>query len=80
MRLRDFIKKIEEKGWDLPVLGSTGTFILHPPYNVSLFIANKIYKAAQSIGGLVATDLHSTGRNHGFLSQQVCFILFIWVV
>ncbi|HWO07830.1 MAG TPA: FAD-binding protein, partial [Polyangiaceae bacterium] len=26
---------------------------------------------AQSIGGLVATDLHGTGREHGFLSQQI---------
>ena len=25
---------------------------------------------AQSIGGLVATDLHGTGRDHGFLSEQ----------
>ena len=25
---------------------------------------------AQSLGGLVATDLHGTGRRHGFLSQQ----------
>ncbi len=26
---------------------------------------------AQSIGGLLATDLHGTGRDHGFLSEQV---------
>lgn len=26
---------------------------------------------AQSIGGLVATDLHGTGRDHGFLSEQI---------
>lgn len=26
---------------------------------------------AQSIAGLVATDLHGTGRDHGFLSEQV---------
>ena len=26
---------------------------------------------AQSIGGLIATDLHGTGRDHGFLSEQV---------
>ena len=26
---------------------------------------------AQSLGGLVATDLHSTGRNSGFLSEQL---------
>jgi L-gulonolactone oxidase len=26
---------------------------------------------AQSIGGLVATDLHGTGRDHGFLSERV---------
>lgn len=26
---------------------------------------------AQSVGGLVATDLHGTGRDHGFLSEQV---------
>lgn len=26
---------------------------------------------AQSIGGLVSTDLHGTGRDHGFLSEQV---------
>jgi FAD binding domain len=26
---------------------------------------------AQSVGGLVATDLHSIGRDHGFLSEQV---------
>lgn len=25
----------------------------------------------QSLGGLVATDLHGTGRDHGFLSEQV---------
>jgi FAD/FMN-containing dehydrogenase len=26
---------------------------------------------AQSIGGLIATDLHGTGRDHGFLSEQI---------
>lgn len=26
---------------------------------------------AQSIGGLISTDLHGTGRDHGFLSEQV---------
>jgi FAD/FMN-containing dehydrogenase len=26
---------------------------------------------AQSLGGLLATDLHGTGRDHGFLSEQV---------
>jgi len=26
---------------------------------------------AQSIGGLIATDLHGSGRDHGFLSEQV---------
>jgi len=26
---------------------------------------------AQSIGGLIATDLHGTGRSHGFLSERV---------
>lgn len=26
---------------------------------------------AQSIGGLIATDLHGTGRDHGFLSEQL---------
>jgi FAD/FMN-containing dehydrogenase len=26
---------------------------------------------AQSLGGLVASDLHGTGRDHGFLSEQV---------
>lgn len=26
---------------------------------------------AQSVGGLVATDLHGTGRDHGFLSEQI---------
>ncbi|HWN71761.1 MAG TPA: FAD-binding protein, partial [Haliangium sp.] len=26
---------------------------------------------AQSIGGLLATDLHGTGRDHGFLSEQI---------
>jgi L-gulonolactone oxidase len=26
---------------------------------------------AQSLGGLIATDLHGTGRDHGFLSEQL---------
>lgn len=26
---------------------------------------------AQSLGGLIATDLHGTGRDHGFLSEQI---------
>jgi FAD/FMN-containing dehydrogenase len=26
---------------------------------------------AQSLGGLLATDLHGTGRDHGFLSEQI---------
>lgn len=26
---------------------------------------------AQSLGGLIATDLHGTGKDHGFLSEQV---------
>ena len=26
---------------------------------------------AQSLGGLIASDLHGTGRDHGFLSEQV---------
>jgi FAD/FMN-containing dehydrogenase len=29
---------------------------------------------AQSIGGLIATDLHGSGRDHGFLSEQVLSI------
>jgi FAD/FMN-containing dehydrogenase len=29
---------------------------------------------AQSVAGLVATDLHGTGRDHGFLSEQVLSI------
>lgn len=32
---------------------------------------------AQSIAGLLATDLHGTGRHHGFLSEQV---LKLWLV
>jgi FAD/FMN-containing dehydrogenase len=32
---------------------------------------------AQSIAGLLATDLHGTGRQHGFLSEQV---LKLWLV
>eukprot|EP00026_Physarum_polycephalum_P007754 Phypoly_transcript_07820.p1 GENE.Phypoly_transcript_07820~~Phypoly_transcript_07820.p1 ORF type:complete len:487 (+),score=78.36 Phypoly_transcript_07820:101-1561(+) len=50
LRLRDLITIMEDKGWDLPVMGTTNV---------------------QSIGGLVASDLHATGKDYGFLSQQI---------